>query len=89
MVGCAAGIGSITTLSALTSSTARHTVGAVSYVVIGDTVVSTLRDTIRLVRLIFDAPDARQVAVVGDFNGWQADSTPMHRSARASIWLTR
>ena len=55
-------------------------------VVIGDTVVSTLRDTLRLVRLMFDAPDARRVAVAGDFNRWDVDATPLARDARSRRW---
>ena len=57
----AAGVGSITTLSALLPSAGAD--GATRSVVIGDTVVATLRDTLRLVRLMFDDPAARQVIV--------------------------
>lgn len=83
----AAGIGSITTLSALAPSD-RNAAAAASSVVIGDTVVSTLRDTLRLVRLMFDDPEARQVAVVGDFNGWRAAATPLHRDGASHRWST-
>jgi 1,4-alpha-glucan branching enzyme len=54
--------------------------------VIGDSVAATLRDTLRLVRLMFDAPDARQVTVVGDFNGWRAGVTPLARDAPSHRW---
>lgn len=81
----AAGIGSITTLSALLPPGGRARAGATT-VVIGDTVVSTLRDTLRLVRLMFDDPGARQVAVVGDFNGWRAGDTPLARDAATHRW---
>lgn len=80
----AAGIGSITTLSALLPSGGARA-GATT-MVIGDTVVSTLRDTLRLVRLMFDDPDARRVAVVGDFNGWRAGETPLARDAATQRW---
>lgn len=80
----AAGVGSITTLSTLLPADASP--GASSSVVIGDSVVSTLRDTLRLVRLMFHGPAARQVAVVGDFNGWRADSTPLAREDRTGRW---
>jgi hypothetical protein len=80
----AAGIGSITTLSALLPPSGVRT-GATT-LVIGDTVVSTLRDTLRLVRLMFDAPDARQVAVVGEFNGWRASETPLARDGATRRW---
>jgi hypothetical protein len=83
-IALAAGVGSVTTLSALVpagSADDRARTG-----VIGDTVVSTLRDTLRLVRLIFDDPGARQVAVVGDFNGWRAGETPLARDASTHRW---
>lgn len=81
----AAGIGSVTTLSALIPS--RETNGAsVGSVVLGDTVVSTLRDTLRLVRLMFADPMARRVAVVGDFNGWRSDATPLVRQPGTPHW---
>lgn len=81
----AAGIGSITTISALVPTHGRVPAEARSGV-IGDSVVATLRDTLRLVRLMFDDPGARQVAVVGDFNGWRADSTPLRRDAMSHRW---
>ena len=47
------------------------------------TVVATLRDTLRLVRLMFDAPDAQRVEVAGDFNGWGASPTALVRDERS------
>lgn len=84
----AAGIGSITTLSALAPRTpAAVAPSQVSSTVIGDSVVDRVRDTLRLVRLIFDAPAAtRQVAVVGDFNGWRDDATRMQKDERTGRW---
>src|SRR3954447_4348547 len=59
----AAGIGGISTLSAVVPSAQRTAGERLGAVVIGDTVVATLRDTLRLVRLMFDAPDAQRVAI--------------------------
>ena len=89
-VALAAGIGSITTLSGLLPVAARPEAhdGAMA-TVIGDSVVDRLRDTLRLVRLIFDDPAARQVAVVGDFNAWRTDATPMRRDPVSGRWETR
>ena len=82
----AAGIGSITTLSAIAPAP-PIAAGAVTSTVIGDSVVDRVRDTLRLVRLIFDAPSAAtQVAVVGDFNGWKSDATCMRRDERTGRW---
>ena len=81
----AAGIGGLSTLSALPGAQrdAGERLGAV---VIGDTVVATLRDTLRLVRLMFDAPDAHRVEVAGDFNRWGASATPLVRDERSHRW---
>jgi len=86
-VALAAGIGSITTLSSFAQSTRSVSMrGVATSTVIGDSVVDRLRDTLRLVRLIFDDPSARQVAVVGDFNGWRGDATRMQRDDRTGRW---
>lgn len=81
----AAGIGGLSTLSAVVPE-ARRDVAGLSSIVIGDSVVSTLHDTLRLVRLMFDAPNARRVAVAGDFNRWDAEATPLARDSRSHRW---
>lgn len=80
----AASIGSIAMLGTLGSHGGRP--GAERSGVIGDSVVSTLRDTLRLVRLILDAPTARRVAVVGDFNAWAPSATPLSRDSSSPRW---
>ena len=72
----AAGIGSVTTLSALLPATGAR--DGTPTAVIGDTVVGTLRDTLRLVRLMFVDPAARQMiesryAVAVDVTRWVPD----------------
>lgn len=85
----AAGIGSITTVSALRVADAtRHVPAAVASAVVGDSVVEGFRDTLRLVRLMFDDATARRVTVVGDFNVWNADATRMRRDRRTGLWST-
>ena len=86
-VALAASIGSITTLSAIgPAAGVPRGDGAVTSTVIGDSVVDRVRDTLRLVRLMFDAPSARQVAVIGDFNGWRTNATHMQRDLRTGRW---
>ena len=82
----AAGIGGLSTLSAVLPSAQRAAGERLGAVVIGDTVVATLHDTLRLVRLMFDAPDAQRVEVAGDFNGWGASPTPLVRDERSRHW---
>lgn len=84
-ISLAAGIGGITTLSVVAPES-RTSASGLSSVVLGDTVVSTLRDTLRLVRLMFDAPEARSVAVAGDFNRWNADATSLTRERGSRTW---
>ena len=81
----AAGIGSITTVSTL-SPGAEGVRGRSTSAVIGDSVASTLLDTLRLVRLLFDDSTARHVAVVGDFNRWGARGTTLVRDAGTHRW---
>ena len=85
-VALAAGIGSMATLPTLLAGTRGSVPAALATAVIGDSVSSTLRDTLRIVRLIFDDPTARQVDAVGDFNGWRAGTTPLHRDAATRVW---
>ena len=86
-IALAAGIGSITTVASLGPAThVSRAEGSVTSVVIGDSVVDRLRDTLRLVRLMFDDPTARQVAVVGDFNDWRSETTPMRRENATGRW---
>ena len=82
----AAGIGSVGALPSIRSGGLAQGPETLATVVIGDTVSATLRDTMRLVRLMFVDPHAHAVAVVGSFHGWQPDSTPLTRSARTSQW---
>ena len=86
-IALAAGIGSLTTLASLAPAIPDpRAMGVVTSAVIGDSVADRVRDTLRLVRLMFDAPSARQVSVVGDFNGWRDDSTRMQREEGTGRW---
>jgi hypothetical protein len=39
-----------------------------------------------VVKFVFVAPQANKVSVVGDFNGWDATTTPMVRTPNSSLW---
>ena len=39
-----------------------------------------------VVKFVFVAPQAAQVSVVGDFNGWDSMKTPMARSSGGGVW---
>lgn len=44
------------------------------------------RDGVRGVRFAVWAPEAREVSLMGDFNGWQAGKIPLDRLEDSSIW---
>ena len=81
----AAGVASVAALTPLVSTHDGQR-GVLATAVIGDSVSATLRDTVRLVRLMFHDTSAQRVAVVGAFNGWSADSTPLHRDPVTRHW---
>jgi hypothetical protein len=43
-------------------------------------------DTVRLVQFVLVAPEARTVSVVGDFNDWAADKTPLRAVGGNGVW---
>jgi hypothetical protein len=49
-------------------------------------VVQQLPVSDTVVKFVFVAPRASQVSVVGDFNGWNASTTPMVRTPNDSVW---
>lgn len=44
------------------------------------------RDTVYLVRFTFVHPEAHRVALVGDFNGWSPEATPLDGEAVNGVW---
>lgn len=55
-------------------------------VILGDSVASALRDTLRIVQFMLTAPAASRVALAGDFNGWDPRATPLARDTRDGRW---
>lgn len=49
-------------------------------------VVQQLPVSDTVVKFVFVAPRASQVSIVGDFNGWNASTTPMVRTPNDSVW---
>lgn len=43
-------------------------------------------DTVQLVRFVFVATDARSVALVGDFNGWDRTAVRLTRARTGGVW---
>lgn len=49
------------------------------------TAVAT-RDTVHIVRFVLVDSNARRVALVGAFNQWQKDATPLHGTSVDGVW---
>lgn len=45
-------------------------------------------DTVWMVKFVFVAPDAKRVALVGDFNAWDGDAIHLSRSNGPGVWTT-
>ena len=43
--------------------------------------------TNEVVRFMIAAPSAHDVALVGDFNGWNAAATPLSRDSAGNVWV--
>jgi len=43
-------------------------------------------DSVRVIKFVLIAPHAATVAVVGDFNNWDAQATPMTRTPTGGTW---
>ena len=41
------------------------------------------------VTFVFRAPGATRVSLVGDFNGWDPNATPLARATTGDVWTTR
>ncbi|HEX6967198.1 MAG TPA: hypothetical protein VF166_15520 [Gemmatimonadaceae bacterium] len=87
-LGLAAGIAGLIAMSALRPLTPSRAIGgtALGPTVLGDSVVNTLRDTLRFVRFMFVDPAASRVALVGDFNDWGARATPLVPAESTGVW---
>lgn len=44
-------------------------------------------DTVHLVRFVFTDRDAKSVSLVGDFNAWSRDATPLVEESREGSWV--
>lgn len=84
----AAGIAGLVAVSALRplAPSGGRLGAAAAPVMLGDSVVATLRDTLRFVRFMFVDPAASRVALVGDFNGWGAHDTPLVPAESTGVW---
>ncbi len=50
-------------------------------------IVTESADTVHIVRFVLADANAQQVALVGDFNGWSRDATPLVRTDGDGQWV--
>jgi len=48
--------------------------------------VAARPDTVHVVRFVLVNPDAKRVALVGNFNQWQKNATLLHATGTAGVW---
>jgi hypothetical protein len=48
--------------------------------------IRQVHDTVHVVRFVFRDSNARAVALVGDFNGWSAEATPLEPTGVDGVW---
>ena len=51
--------------------------------------IATLTGESTAVTFVFRAPGATRVSLVGDFNGWDPNATPLARATTGDVWTTR
>jgi predicted carbohydrate-binding protein with CBM48 len=51
--------------------------------------IATLPSGSTRVTFVFRAPGATRVSLVGDFNGWDPDATPLARATTGEIWTAQ
>ena len=78
-LGIAAGFAALVAFGTLAVANARHP---------NADVIATrpVHDTVHVVRFVFRDANAKAVALVGDFNGWSADATPLEPTGVDGVW---
>lgn len=78
---------SVRSISTLAVTDGAPTMSATA-VVLGDTVMPSFRDTLRIVEFVLRGADVRSAAVVGDFNEWRSGATTLERRSDGA-WYAR
>ena len=79
----AAGLVAIASVGTLRAVSSSH---GGSPTVVASVAPSAPAETVHVVRFVFQAPSARQVSLVGDFNGWSKDATPLVATSENGAW---
>lgn len=79
----AAGVAGVVALGALTIT--RRDAGS-SVASVPSSVSSSASRHSRVVHFVITAPGAAQVALVGDFNDWDANATMLERASEQGVW---
>ena len=82
----AAGFAGIVALATLGTLASVRAVGGAAAAQVAQAPAPAAVDTVHVVRFVLQAENARRVALVGDFNEWQAGATQMTPTARPGVW---
>ena len=82
----AAGLGAVIVLGALASRSAGHDGAGLLASGRSARTAAIRTDTVHVVRFVFIAPRAASVALVGDFNNWRREATPLRPTGSDGIW---
>ena len=53
------------------------------------TAASAIGDSVHVIQFVFVAPTAQSVSLVGDFNNWEIDATPLTAGPGRSVWTVQ
>jgi hypothetical protein len=81
-LAAAAGIAAVLLLRSAPAPTSRTDAAALAI----DSEQSTVATQPRIVQFVLVAPAASHVALVGDFNDWDAAATPLHQASAEGVW---
>ena len=70
----------------ITNAPAGETLGARTMLVPAAASTRALQEAPVKVQVVLDAPRAKSVTVVGDFNAWDGSRTPLERDSSTGVW---
>ena len=82
-------IAAVVVVPRLTPTTGSDPVTAVVQPPAAERFGSTASDSTHVVQFVFVAPRARSVSLVGDFNNWEMDATPLAAGPARSVWTVQ
>jgi hypothetical protein len=82
-------IAAVVVVPRLTPTTGLDPVSAVGQPPAAERFTATASESTHVVQFVFVAPTARSVSLVGDFNNWEMDATPLAAGPARSVWTVQ